>query len=88
MGDEELNIDIEERYKLCTKCLEKEYKPGGSHCLMVIKKRIELADGTTKWLNPFYIEKHARLVQPLKDDVCTNCKFKEEHEMREFVSNL
>ena len=88
MGDDKIDVDVEARYKLCTKCLESEYTPGGSHCLSVITKRILLADSKTKWLNPYYIEKHAQLEQPLKDDVCPHCKFKTEHEMHEFASKL
>jgi hypothetical protein len=37
---EDLNIDVLERYKLCTKCLTDEYRPGGAHSLSVIEKRI------------------------------------------------
>jgi hypothetical protein len=84
----EIDTDIKARYELCRKCLGSEYRPGGSHCLSVIKKRLLLADNKTKWLNPFYIEKHEGLEQPYKDEVCDHCQYKEEHEMHNFVSNL
>ena len=88
MEEDVINLDVAERYKLCTECLTAGYKPGCSHCLSVIRKRVEGATSATKWLNPYYIEKHPTLEQPLKEGICEHCRYKDEHEMREFVSNL
>jgi hypothetical protein len=88
MSPNDIDIDVEARYKLCEGCLNKEYRPGGAHSLSVILKRILLADSKTKWLNPFFIEKHSLLEQPYREEVCDHCPFREEHEMHNFVSNL
>lgn len=86
--DSPIDNEVEARYELCKKCLGEDYRAGSAHCLSIIDHRLQRADASTQWLNPYYIEEHANIPQPLKDTICPCCPYEEEHTFRQMVSKL
>ena len=65
------------RTALCEACLARGDRPGAGQALRRLGDR--LGAGAAGWLNPYYIDECAGLVQPWREEVCCACPSRAAH---------